>query len=339
MREALAQAATVLRALLAGELGKVDDRHRRSFGATGGIANHLGNRCDRDVSGLLERPSDSRDRALARLSFAFLLDEVSQGVAGLKPLDALLVLAINQANIAPLTRDPEARARYGQLEAPAPDHERRPVSINAIAASLVLPFETVRRRVKGLCAAGVCVITPEGVVIPSSFLASPAYLQSVLTGHERLRRFYFDLRAAELVEDLPDSAFPREQVVPVRAAARLLSDYVLRVTEALMREVANVVSLMVLLALIDAAVAEPPRSLSASGLARTLRLPLETVRRHLALLQEAGLCGRRGPAVAMPPHVLEGPQLSPLMSANAANVQRLLAGLAERGVVAAWESA
>ncbi len=71
-------------------------------------------------------------------------------------------MAINQANNAPLTRDPEARARYGGLDALAPDGERRPVSINAVAASLGLPFETVRRRIRRLAAEQVCVAVGRG---------------------------------------------------------------------------------------------------------------------------------------------------------------------------------
>ena len=281
---------------------------------------------------------ESRERALARLSFAFLLDEVRQGVAGLKPLDALLVLAVNQANIAPLTRDPSARARYGQLEAPAPDEERRPVSINAIAASLGVPFETVRRRMKGLEASGVCVIRPDGVIVPSSFLASPGYLQSVVAGHERMRRFYFELAGAGLAEGLPPSAYPPEEVVPVRAAARLLSDYILRVTEGLLREAANVISMMILIALLDAVLADPPRSTSATGLSRTLYLPLETVRRHLAQLAEEGLCERGPGGPVLTQQMLARPGVKLLFAENAANVQRLLAGLAERGVIAAWKA-
>ena len=65
-------------------------------------------------------PEHIRERDLGRRSMAFLLDQILNGVAGLSHLDALLVLAINQANIAPLTREPLARIRYGSLKAPAP---------------------------------------------------------------------------------------------------------------------------------------------------------------------------------------------------------------------------
>lgn len=284
-------------------------------------------------------PAAVRDRTLARLSFAFLLDETSQGVAGLKPLDALLVLAINQANIAPLTRDPAARERYGQLEAPAPDNERRPASINAIAASLGAPFETVRRRVRGLAAAGVCTIAPEGVVIPATFLASPAYLRSVMEAHERLRRFYFELKAAGLTGDLPPSAFETGDAVPVRAAARLISDYVLRASEGLLRETGNVISLLPFVALLSAALDADgaPRPLMVSGLARRLGLPPETVRRHAAQLTEDELCRAVQGGLVMTPEILERPGLKLLVAENITNVQRLMSGLAERGVIAAWE--
>ena len=287
-------------------------------------------------------PESLPGRDLARLSFGFLLDELTNGMAGLEPLDALLVLAINQANIAPLTRDPAARARYGQLDAPAPDAERRPVSINAVAGSLGLAFETVRRRIRRLGAEGVCAMSPEGVVVPASFLASPAYLQSVLTGHERLRRFYADLRAAGLAEGLPSPAYDLEGSVPVRAAARLLSDYVLRSSEGLSRLAGNVVSQLVLVALMTAALRNPgergagPQAMRA--IAGVLRLPAETVRRHVSELTDAGLCARVAGGLTAPPEALARPALSQLLADNAANVHRLLAGLAERGVILAWET-
>ena len=301
---------------------------------------------DRAVSPVLERPPEplaQRDRTLAGLSFAFLLDQMSGGVAGLEPLDALLVMAINQANIARLTRDPDARARYGQLDAPAPDAARRPVSVNAIAASLGLPFETVRRRIRRLVAAGVCVASPEGIVVPASFLASPGYLQSVLHGYERLARFYAELKAAGFAGDLPPSAYALEDGVPVRAAARLLADYLLRSSEGLMREAGNVVTVLVLVALLNAALrgggpVQRPLPLTIRGLAGQLRLPQETVRRRVTELVEDGLCVRTAAGVVMPPESLSRPGVRLLIADNATHVQRLLAGLAERGVILAWET-
>jgi DNA-binding Lrp family transcriptional regulator len=269
---------------------------------------------------------------------------MATGVGGLEPLDALLVLAVNQANIAPLTRNPQARARYGALEAPAPDDERRPVSINAVAASLGLPFETVRRRIRRLAAAQVCQVSSEGVVVPASFLASPSYIQSVLLGHERLRRFYVELRGAGLVDTLPPPAFETD-AIPIRAAARLLADYVLRASEGLMREAGNVISVLTLVALLSAALSDegraddPPRSLTVRSMAATLKLSAETVRRHAGELVEEGLAVRTAMGLLVTEDALARPGLRLLLAENAANVQRLLAGLAERGVIAAWEAA
>ncbi|MBU1374802.1 MAG: winged helix-turn-helix transcriptional regulator [Alphaproteobacteria bacterium] len=284
-----------------------------------------------------------RDRVFAGLSFAFLLDEMANGVGGLDPLDALLTLAINQANIAPLTRDPEARARYGGLHAPAPDDERRPVSINAIAASLGLPFETARRRIRRLGAERVCVLSTDGVVVPSAFLASPSYLQSVMLGHERLRGFYVELRAAGLIEGMPSPTFDTDSV-PVRAAARLLADYVLRASEGLMREAGNVISTLTLVALLAAALADEgragaaPRTLSVRSVAQKLRLSPETVRRHVSELMEDGLCARVSTGLMVTEDALARPGMRLLLAENAAAVQRLLSGLAERGVIRAWEA-
>jgi DNA-binding Lrp family transcriptional regulator len=287
-------------------------------------------------------PRATQELALASLSFAFLLDQITGGMAGLEPLDALLVLAINQANIAPLTRDPAARARYGQLEAPAPDAERRPVSVNAIAGSLGLPFETVRRRIKRLGGGGVCVISTEGVVVPASFLVSEPYLRSVMASHVRLRRFYGELSALGLIEPLPPPAYSLEDSVPVRAAARLLADYLLRAIEGLMREATNAVALMTLVALLDAALTARQsgrsRPLPIRGLAETLKLPHETVRRHAAVLAEDGYCERTSTGVVMPPQVLERPSLKLLLADNSKDVQRLFAGLSERGVILAWDA-
>ncbi|RAK60978.1 hypothetical protein DJ021_14760 [Phenylobacterium hankyongense] len=268
---------------------------------------------------------------------------VANGVGRLKSLDALLVLAINQANIAPLTRDSAARIRYGQLDAPAPDEERRPISVSSIADSLGIPFETARRRVRRLEADGACATWPDGVVVPATFLASPAYVQSVVVGHERLRAFYVEIGAAGLIEPLPPpTTFSPAEDVPIRAAARLLADYVLRASDGLMRQAGDVISALVLLALLGAVVGAERRVEAVAPvrvIAERLQLPLETVRRHADRLVGQGLCQRVAGGLAMTEDNLSCEGLRLWFAENAANVQRLMAGLAERGVVLGWEEA
>lgn len=290
-----------------------------------------------------------RTWTIARLSLSFTLDQVAAGLAGLAPLDALLVLAVNQANIAPLTRDPAARRAYGALEHAAPDAARRPASVNAMANSLGIPFETTRRRLKRLEAQGVCTIVPgAGVLIPETFLTSPAYLESVMAAHERLVGFYGGLLDRDLLDPLPPANYDVDEGVPLRGAARLISDYLLRALDGLLREGGDVVSSIILLAVVVAALEEVPldgapvgsapfKVIPVAQAARRLGLPNETARRHVAKLTEAGLCRRSAGGVTLVPDLLMRPAFEHIAEDHAASVQRLFAGLAERGVVAAWE--
>lgn len=274
----------------------------------------------------------ARERALGRLSFAFMLDQAALGVGQLSTIDSILVMAINQANIQPLTREPLARIRHGRMEAPAPDARRRPVSINAVAASLRLPFETVRRRVRRLEALGACVSADGGIIVPETFLVAPDYVQGVAQSHQLLRAFYYDASAQGLVEPLPRSAYPPEPAIPIRAAARLLSDYVLRTTDEILVRVEDLVSAVVLLAILGG----ETRTTNVARIAKRLRMPMETARRHVLELTEKDCCVRSAKGLFAPPEMLERPEWRVFLRDNAANVQRLFAGLAERGVIEAW---
>lgn len=276
-------------------------------------------------------PDTLRQRTLGRASFAFLLDQATSGIAGLPTVDALLVMAVNQANIAPLTREPLSRLRYGKLDAAAPDVRRRPVSINAVAASLRLPFETVRRRLRRLEALGVCTPTEGGVIVPEAFLVSPEYLQSIATAHHLLWVFFHDVRAGGWLADLPRSAYPTDDGVPVRAAARLLSDYLLRTAENLMAVSGDLVSTLVLLAILES---EEPVGVPA--LSQRLAIPAETVRRHAVRLAAEDVCVRIGRGYAFPQAAFDRPAWRSILRNNVGNVQRLFGGLAERGLVEAW---
>jgi DNA-binding IscR family transcriptional regulator len=289
----------------------------------------------------------ARVLTLARLSLGYTLDVVAAGLAGLSPTDALLVLAINQANIAPLTRDPDARRAYGDLQHAAPDSARRPATINAIANSLGIPFETARRRLKRLESQGICIITPgAGVVVPEAWLTSPTYLASVMAAHDRTVRLYADLLTGDRLDPLPPPAYDVQDGIPFRGAARLIADYILRSIESLHRVAGDLPTALALLAVLDAALDAPDAAegagfgaASASALARRVRLPGETMRRHLVALIDAGLCVRTDKGLSLAPDLLSRPEIRHVIEEHAADVQRLFAGLAERGVVAAWEQA
>lgn len=279
----------------------------------------------------------ARERAVAHLSTGFVLDAATNGMADLATLDAILVMAINQANIAPLTRDPDARTRYGALDAPAPDEARRPVSISAVAASLGLPFETVRRRIKQLAVRGVCTLNAQGAVVPQAFLGSDAYLGTTRVLHERAWRFYRDCRAAGLLGELPPSHYSTETGVPIRGAARLIADYLLRSNEISVTRFGDVISGLIVMALLEAATAPQPAALSVGALAERLKIPNETLRRHVMALADKGFCARARGGVSIPESVLDHPGYVAALQENAVHVNRLFAGLAERGVIGAWE--
>jgi DNA-binding IclR family transcriptional regulator len=284
-------------------------------------------------------PPAVRSRQVVHLSLNFVLDMTAHGMAGLKPLESLLVMAINQANIAPLTRDPKARKRYGALEAPAQDHERRPVSVRAVAASMRLPYETARRNVRKLEERGACVTSEAGVLVPAGFMLSPAYFEMAQTANARMRDLYFHLAARDLLDPLPAANY-QEAEPPVRGAVRLLSDFLLRTAEALVVRFGDLTAALAFLPMLAAAAGAEegePAPATVAELARRTGLPAETVRRKVATLTARGYCiaGPAGCVVSGPG--LLSPGCSSLVQEHAAAVQRLFAGLAERGIVAAWE--
>lgn len=284
---------------------------------------------------------------LAQAALGFTIEQVASGLTGLKAMDALLVLAINQANIVLLTRDVEARKAYGALAAPAPDDIRRPVSVHAIATSLDLPFETVRRRIRRLETLGICRHEARGVIVPSAYLKSPAYLQAVVAAHESLKRLYFEISAEGLLDPLPVSAYALSDEPPMRAAARLLSDFLLRAVDILMRHTRHIASGLILAAVVSAsppmALASPTtgarlsRGLSVAEVGRRIGLAPETARRQMARLTADGHCVRGRTGVFASDLYPGNPRWDPTMSELAAALQRLMAGLAERGVIDSWK--
>ena len=278
---------------------------------------------------------------MAQLSVLFLFDiaRVSRGAGDL--LEPVIVTAILQANQSALLSDPSQQLRYDDAAWALPDEERRPISVNAIAESLGLPFETVRRRIKSLAAQGFCVTTPAGVYVPQAAVTSPAYVQVVAERAGRLAELHGELARADLLA--PTAGLEGFIVESARAADRQLANYMLRACGGLLALTGSAMDGMVLVALAAANIADLHlarlndwsaygalvQPCNASRLAVALGMSNETVRRRLHGLEEAGFCHRRpaGWTATIPAdrQVLLGRQVDQ----NAQNIRRLFAALAE----------
>lgn len=299
-------------------------------------------------------------RLLSRLSIDFLLDLIAAGRDGRHVLDALILTAIVQANVAEISRHADLQVAFAEAEAPPPDHMRRPISVNALAASLGQPFETIRRRVRRLLDDGLCVAADGGVIVPTAVLTHPRYLTNGFVAYERVRAFYYQLVDLELLGPLPaPSVSLPAGSFPVRALARLTSDYVLRIVETLPALADDLLSALIILEVFRANVAEFPMHptggdglkatdmapeairipVSAQAVAARLGAPAETVRRRVQrLLKEGRLEQQRGGLLA-PVKVLAAPEIRAVMTSHTATLERYLSSLSRLGVLRVWDAA
>jgi DNA-binding Lrp family transcriptional regulator len=298
---------------------------------------------------------------LGRIAVGFYIDLVEISREGGDVLSPLLLAAVIEANVANINHDPALQVTYLDLDTPPPDQLRRPVSMNALAASLGLPFETVRRRLRQLQQAGRCETGPRGVVVPSAALSTPEYVRLAILRYERLKRLYRDIdhhiglaqvqleleRPAEPTPLRLDPARP-----PIRLCNRLIGQYALRLTEVLVPPIGDAYAAFLLLNIVRAGIRTLPLDEAAAGqalepqaraavrpskLAEVLALPPETVRRHLAALQTAGYLDRVDDGFAISAAALKGPVAHGLVGAAAANAVIMFQRLRRFGVLALWD--
>ena len=85
--------------------------------------------------------------------------------------------------------------RYAGIDEPPPDEARRPISVNRVAESLGLPYETVRRQVERFLQAGLCVRVQGGVIVPAANLGTPSAVQAMLSNVGFARKLASNLDA------------------------------------------------------------------------------------------------------------------------------------------------
>ncbi len=251
-----------------------------------------------------------------------MLDVASRG---LDPNDAILLMAILQANVAQIAGDRDMQARYAALDTLPEDGLRRPISVSALAASLGQPFETVRRRLGRLAREGLCEAVDRGYRIPTAVLTLPQFVEGPARIQEMIEVLAKALAAAGcqppmvLVEGPPRP----------RIAARLATDYFLRMLSLIVDRANDPVDGFLLLALFDAT----PTPASAADLARRFSLTHETTRRRLWALEGRGLCARVRGGWILPDHSLTALRFEDALEENIAHLRLMFSGLTRFGVM------
>lgn len=297
-------------------------------------------------------------RVVGRVTVAFILDLIESGRKNQGFLDGLISIAIVQANITPILRDPELNLAYARYDRPPPDELRRPVSVNAVATSLRLPYETVRRRVALLGERGLVETTRRGLYVPTSVLSSPDHKLMVEHNYELLRRLYFRLQDLGVLHGLPAGVAPwADDAPPLRAVSRVLIDYFLRVMEVVRTHVGDTAKGLILLSVARANTEHFPDDLRGSDgldaedfvsdalrkpvriatVAGRLNMPVETVRRHVADLVAEDYLVRSAAGLVVPAANLAKPHLMKFVLANIGNLQRMFSQVARLGVLASWD--
>ena len=105
-------------------------------------------------------------RIMSRLSMDYVISMYSAILRGSEhdPLDTLILCTVAVANVAHLNTDRALSHAYAGFDAPEPAEIKRPISRNAVALSLGLPYETTRRRVERLLAEGALAEIDGGLV-------------------------------------------------------------------------------------------------------------------------------------------------------------------------------
>jgi len=269
-------------------------------------------------------------------------------------VSTVMFLAISRHNLREVTREAQSSGAYSGLDEIPPNDLRRAVSVYALAKELGLPYETARRHATKLVAAGLCDRSDEGMVIPGQVYERGAMKAAVETNWQETRRFLQALAAHGVRAAAPPPPDPapgdvRRQVL--RVSVEFLLDSLALLTSAIELDFLGALLAIAITRANTQHLTEDPsapyaslnemppdalrRPVSVYALAKTLRLPYETTRRHVGQLTAAGLCDRTpGGGLIVPLRVVAIPSLMRGVEINWRSTQVYLTALAALGVVA-----
>jgi hypothetical protein len=181
-------------------------------------------------------------RIIVRASTDFVVRGVPESVRCLGGIRrATILCAIVAANVHHITRSPDLTWRYAKRGELVPDHERRPVNMNSLAASLALPWETARRHVHGLIEDGLCEKVDGGVIVPARSLTSDqvapfglALKESYWRMIRQLKAIGFDFASVACRTQIDGKRLPEPGASPAGQApewllSRVVMEFYLRV--------------------------------------------------------------------------------------------------------------
>ncbi len=265
-------------------------------------------------------------------------------------ITTLMFLAVSRANTREVTQQSQRSGAFSGIDQIPPDDLRRPVSVYALARELGLPYETARRHAQKLVATGLCERVEDGLVIPAAVYGREAMRVAVEDNWAETRRF---------IQALADFGVRGEAETPVAVADARRQ--VMRVSVEFLLEslgmLTDAMEIDFLGALICIAITRgntrhltedpsapyaglnevPPdaqrKPVSVYALAKMLRLPYETTRRHAGQLVEAGHADRAASGgLIVPMRVLLMPSLMVAVDTNWRATIRFLDALVQLGV-------
>lgn len=267
---------------------------------------------------------------------------------------ALIFLAITRANVREITTSRDAAMRHLGLGQTPPDSARIPVTIYALARDLRTPYETVRRHVLKLKAMGVCVVTPEGVLVPAAIFEAAEKLRGAGNAEQSFRALVTNAARFGIVAHGRYRPVAHDVTLQVaRLSANYFVDSVCAIANRLDLDVLSVLVMMTLGLMNTESITQdetlahqfggldgiPPDELrtpvAVYAISKFLMLPYETTRRSTQRLAERGLVARNeAGGLTLPSAALEKPEMMTAFSEFAELTMAFLGDLAEYGIIA-----
>jgi hypothetical protein len=212
-----------------------------------------------------------------------------------------------------------------------------PVSVNALAASLARPFETIRRQANMLIEAGLLVRSETGLSVPLQVICDPRVALMADGCHDLLVRLVEDVRAANLL--LPEPR-PGTTYDP-RAGIGIAFDLLLATIECHHQRNENWTRLSLIFAIKWAnrrfAHAAGPylAPVKPSTVARILGLPYATVSRNLEGLVASGRLRRVPEGLVIAPDLVAAPVAIARASSLAGSARSAFRSISRRAPISA----